>query len=137
MTYDSDRGGFEDTLTLVLFIFTCLGTITWLLEVIHLTCIRPDQSWAWLQLLILLVEDIPQVVVTLLIQDRFDSISTLGLFNITTSLYSLFIRLTGELFVNYCYCCERIDIPVDEEEGKVAFYNNGRDSQRKKALEGM
>lgn len=133
-----ERGGFDDTLTLVLGIFTFLGTLTWLLEVFHLTCIRPNAAWPWLQILILLVEDIPQVVITYIIRDPFDNITPLGLFNITTSLYSLFIRLTGELFVNYCYCFERIrapdpsmDIYVDEEEPRVAKYKGGRNGSRK------
>jgi hypothetical protein len=112
VTFD-DRGGFDDSLTLVLFIFTCLGSITWLLEIVHVAFIRPSGSWAWLPILILILEDIPQVVITLIIQDRFGGISSLGLFNIMTSLYSLAIRLFGELFVNYCYCCERMSLPED------------------------
>ena len=116
-TYNGDRGGFDDNLTLVLFIFSCLGSITWLLELIQLSCVRPEYSWTWLQLLIISVEDIPQVIITLLLNNSFTNLSGISIFNLMTSLYSLGIRLAGELFLNACYCCERTDggLPDDVE----------------------
>ena len=118
-TYNGERGGFEDSLTLLLFIFSCLGSVTWLLELTQLACVRPEYSWTWLQFLIIVVEDIPQVIITLLLQDRFSNLSNLGLFNIMTSLYSLGIRLAGELFLNCCYCCERTDNEEDVERAYI------------------
>lgn len=113
-TYQGDRGGFEDNLTYYLFIFCILGSVTWSLELIQLSCVRPEFTWTWLSIFILLVEDIPQLVLTLLIQDRFSNLSNYGLFNIMTSLYSVGIRLAGEMFMNCCYCCEKVE--EDEEE---------------------
>jgi len=110
--YTGDRGGMEDSLTYLLFIFCCLGTLTWLLELIQLAFVQPKHSWTWLQFLIIVLEDVPQMIITSLINGRFQDLTTLGLFNILTSLYSMGIRLAGELFMNCCYCCERVD---DEE----------------------
>lgn len=121
VTYTGERGGFNDRLTFVLFIFCCLGSIAWSLELIQLSCVRHNFSWTWLPLLILCVEDIPQIVITLMVTGRFSNASNLGLFNITTSLYSMMIRVCGELFMNCCYCCERVE---GEGEGEVAKRNN-------------
>ena len=120
VTYNGGRGGFSDRLTFLLFVFCCLGSITWLLEIVQLSCARGNFRWTWLPLLILCVEDIPQLILTLMINDRFSNVSNLGLFNIMTSLYSMMIRVAGELFMNCCYCCQRVE---DEEEETERKYN--------------
>ena len=120
VVYKGERGGFDDRLTLLLFTFCCLGSVTWLLELIQLTCAGRNFSWTWLPLLILCVEDIPQLIITLLISDRFTNMSSLGLFNIMTSLYSMMIRVAGELFMNCCYCCQKIEEDEGDGEGEAA-----------------
>lgn len=120
MTYN-DRSGFDDQLVLLLFIFCCLGSLTWLLQLIQISCLRGDGSWAWLQILILVVEDIPQLVLTLLINGWSSNLTNLGLFNIMTSFYSLLIRIAGELFMDCCYCCERVDDGVSKQQ---LFYSD-------------
>lgn len=113
VTYNGERGGFEDQLTFVLFIFCCLGTLTWMPELIQLSCVSPKQNWQWLPIMILLVEHVPQVVITLTLNASFSDITNLGIFNLMTSLYSVLIRVAGELFMNCFYCCERV---VEESE---------------------
>jgi len=119
-TFNGERGGFSDTLTLALFVFSVLGSVTWLLEFYQVAFARPDQSWKWLQLMILIVEDLPQMVITSLIVGRFSNLTSVSLFNLMTSFYSLMIRMAGELFLNWCYCCEKIhpDFAADLENAK-------------------
>jgi hypothetical protein len=114
--YNGDRGGFEDQLTFLLFIFCCLGSLTWLLELVQISCVR-DTEWGWLPPLIIIVEDIPQLILTVLIinGDDLSNMSSIGVFNLMTSLYSLMIRIAGELFMNCCFCLERV--PKDVEHG--------------------
>ncbi|CAB9511487.1 expressed unknown protein [Seminavis robusta] len=120
----------QDPLILALFIFSCLGSFTWLLELVNLASVRRT-DWVWLPVAILVLEDIPQVVLTLFLQtrqNRFDNISNLGLFNVMTSLYSLSIRLASEVFLNSCYGCERMEPDEtatgddDEDIEKVVYW---------------
>jgi hypothetical protein len=116
--YNGDRGGFEDQLTFLLFIFCCLGSITWLLELVQISCVR-HTDWGWLPPLIIIVEDIPQLVITALISGNPSNWTGIGVFNLMTSLYSLMIRIAGELFMNCCYCIERV--ANDVEHGQLTL----------------
>lgn len=106
----------SNSLLFWLFIFCCAGTFTWFLELVQVAFVRPDKGWIWLPTFIILIEDIPQVVLTVLIRGGITNLSSLGVFNVMTSLYSLSIRVAGELFMHCCYCCEPVDGGNDEEK---------------------
>jgi len=59
-----------------------------------------------LALFTIIFEDVPQVVLTLLITKRFEGEQTpLSAFNIATSVYSALIKIGGPVFLDSCYCC--------------------------------
>ena len=60
-----------------------------------------------LALFTILFEDVPQIVLTLLISKRFEGeeLTPLSAFNIATSVYSALIKVSGPIFLNSCYCC--------------------------------
>lgn len=97
--------GTYSRLTLFLLVFCGLGTISYLLE-LYQTVRRPDNPIKWLALFTILFEDVPQVVLTLLITKRFEGEQTpLSAFNIATSVYSALIKIGGPVFLDSCYCC--------------------------------
>mmetsp|Transcript_2150 Transcript_2150/g.5057 ORF Transcript_2150/g.5057 Transcript_2150/m.5057 type:complete len:200 (-) Transcript_2150:129-728(-) len=111
-------GGMYARATLALCFFTVLGSISYLL-VLYQTVFKV-QPISWLSLYTIVCEDVPQILLTLVLSGVFDSYNTkpspLAAFNIATSVYSALIKLSGELFVNYCYCCS-FDLSSDEEAG--------------------
>ena len=128
-----------NAILLGLFVSCCLASVTWMMSLVKLSCTRAeDYEWKWLPILILMVEDIPQVVLTFLLQaqqGRFDQISNLGIFNIMTSIYSLSIRMASQICLNCFYGCERVDDDNDNNDDdhmesgtndRVAYYSGSR-----------
>ena len=75
----------------------------------------PD-SFVWLAPFTIFFEDVPQVLLSLVLSKVFEQdLTTLAAFNISTSVYSALMKVSGELFVNNCYCC-RFTLPDDKEE---------------------
>ena len=65
----------------------------------------------------ILFEDVPQVLLSLFLSFEFGVDPTpLAAFNIATSVYSALIKVSGELFVNYCYSCKFIPPEEDDVE---------------------
>ena len=84
---------------------------------LHLHKLRntlPDTIY-WLAPFTILLEDVPQILLTVFLSKPFEAdLEPLAAFNIATSVYSALIKVTGEVFVNYCYCC-KFTPPVDED----------------------
>ena len=110
-------GGLYARATLALLVFCVLGTVSYLLELYQTVCKFPD-TIKWLPVFTILCEDVPQVILSLVLSGAFQStdLDALTAFNIATSVYSALIKISGEVFVNYCYCC-KFTPPDDDEEG--------------------
>ncbi|KAL7461259.1 hypothetical protein ACHAXS_001680 [Conticribra weissflogii] len=111
--YGADMNeGLESQATLALFVFCVIGSISYLLEIYQLVFKYPA-TFEWLPLFTILGEDVPQILLTLVLTKAFENPTPLAAFNIATSVYSAFIKVSGELFLNHCYCCRFI--PPDED----------------------
>jgi len=108
-------GGMYARATLALFFFCILGTCSYIL-VLYQTVFK-TQPISWLSFYTIICEDVPQILLTLVLSGVFNGFKTnptpLATFNIATSVYSALIKISGELFVNYCYCCS-FDSSSDE-----------------------
>ena len=112
-----------DPKLLALYAFTIAGTATWILQVFKTVCIDTNpkvraqrRCWDFVPLLVLLCEDVPQIALTWTISRSFINASGLAVFNITTSIYSLFIQSMGECFMKVNCCCVMTEDDKDEEE---------------------
>lgn len=88
--------------TLALGIFCVIGSISYLLELYQMVFKYPA-TFEWLPLFTILGEDVPQIVLSLVLGKAFEGeLTALTAFNIATSVYSAFIKIGGELFLNNC-----------------------------------
>ena len=108
--------------TLMLLVFCAIGTLSYLLE-LYQAIFKYPQTFKWLAPFTILLEDVPQIILSILLSREFDSVSSfisdatpLTVFNISTSLYSALIKISGEVFVNYCYCCKFIPPDTDDDD---------------------
>eukprot|EP00581_Thalassiosira_minuscula_P002726 CAMPEP_0183748630 /NCGR_PEP_ID=MMETSP0737-20130205/67867_1 /TAXON_ID=385413 /ORGANISM="Thalassiosira miniscula, Strain CCMP1093" /LENGTH=197 /DNA_ID=CAMNT_0025984367 /DNA_START=404 /DNA_END=997 /DNA_ORIENTATION=+ len=106
--------------TLALLVFCVLGSVSYLLE-LYQTVFKYPETFKWLGALTILFEDVPQILLTLILSNRLASYKAdptpLAAFNIATSVYSAMIKVSGEVFVNYCYCCRYTATDADDEDG--------------------
>jgi len=106
---DYVNGGMYTRATIALLLFSVAGTISYLAE-LYQAVFKYPQSFQWLSLFTILFEDVPQVLLSLLLNGKFNqdltTLDPLASFNIATSLYSALMKVSGELFVNHCYCCK-------------------------------
>ncbi|KAL7534764.1 hypothetical protein ACHAWF_006506 [Thalassiosira exigua] len=113
------NGGFYARSTFALLICCILGTVSYLLE-LYQTVFKYPATIKWLAVFTILFEDAPQVVLSLLLSGAFESYkadaSPLAAFNIATSVYSALIKVSGEVFVNYCYCCQFTPSEDDDDD---------------------
>jgi len=156
----------DDNYVLALLVFCGMGTLTWFLEIYNVAWREPREEmakarstdenkettgyyacggrsfWLFLPLLVLLVEDVPQVVMTWLLQGTLLNLSGLAAFNITTSIYSIVIKIGREFFVNFYCCCDLKEITFDQDDGgdeeagdagsgsRVALFGGGRSKKQ-------
>lgn len=111
-------GGMYARATLALVVFCVLGTISYLLELYQTVFKYPD-TFKWLGTFTIFFEDVPQILLSIILSGAFqnlegDDLTALTMFNIATSFYSAAIKVSSEMFVNYCYCCRFVP-PVEEE----------------------
>ena len=107
-------GGMYARATLALLVFAGIGTLSYLME-LYQTVFRYPDTIHWLAPMTILLEDVPQILLTVFLSKPFEAdLEPLAAFNIATSVYSALIKVTGEVCVNYCYCCKFIP-PVDED----------------------
>lgn len=108
--------------TLALLVFTVLGTVSYLFE-LYETVFKYPETFKWLRVFTIMFEDVPQILLSLLLSGVFGIYQTdptpLAAFNIATSVYSAMIKLSGEVFVNYCYCCSFTAADADDEDRYV------------------
>ena len=116
-----------DPTLFALYVFTIAGTVTWALQVFKTVCIDTNSKqqmqrrcWDFVPLLVLICEDIPQIALTWIISSSFLDASGLAVFNLTTSIYSLFIQFFGECFLKVNGCCVMTE---DDEDGHDADYD--------------
>lgn len=103
---DYVNGGIHARATLALVVFSFMGTISYLAELYQVVFKYPD-TIKWLALFTILLEDVPQVLLSLVLSKAFEQeLTPLAVFNISTSCYSALMKISGELFVNYFYCCK-------------------------------
>ena len=101
--------------TLALGVFCIIGSISYLLELYQLVFKYPA-TFEWLPMFTILGEDIPQIALSLVLGKAFEGeVTALAAFNISTSVYSALIKISGELFLNHCYCCKFVP-PEDDED---------------------
>ena len=116
--------------TLALLVFCGLGSISYLLELYQTVFKFPD-TIKWLPVFTILCEDVPQIVLSLILSGAFESFATnlnaLTAFNIATSVYSALIKISGEVFVNYCYCCQFTPPDDDDDDGDGEYIEAGND----------
>lgn len=102
-------GGMYARATLALLIFCVLASISYLLE-LYQTVFKYPATFAWLPAFTIFFEDVPQILLSLILSGALDvdptEITPLAAFNISTSVYSALIKVSGEMFVNSCYCCK-------------------------------
>lgn len=117
------NGDMYSRATMALLVFSIAGTVSYLLELYQIVFKYPD-TIKWLGPFTIMCEDVPQILLTLFLSGRIqsfkDNATPIAAFNIATSVYSALIKVSGEVFVNYCYCCrfEQPDVEerfVDEE----------------------
>jgi len=105
--------------TLALLVFCVLATISYMLE-LYQTVFKYPETFKWLAVFTIFFEDVPQVLLSLFLSRAFDSYETdpspLAAFNIATSVYSALIKISGQVFVNYCFCCSFTAADADDED---------------------
>ncbi len=107
--------------TLALFFFTVMGTLSYLVE-LYQTVFRHKEPFTWLPLFTVVFEDAPQILLSMVLSGTFDkqtSMYTLeppAAFNIATSVYSALMKVSDELFLNYCYCCKFQAVGEEDED---------------------
>ena len=118
-----------DPKLLALYAFTIAGTVTWTLQVFKTVCIDTNRKlrtqrrcWDFVPLLVLLCEDVPQIALTWTVSRSFVNASGLAVFNITTSIYSLFIQFLGECFLKMNCCCVMTEDDEDDVEQDESLY---------------
>lgn len=114
----SSEGGLYAHATLALFVCCILGSISYLLELYQSVFKYPD-TIRWLATFTIFCEDVPQIILSVFLSGALGTdLTPLAAFNISTSVYSALIKVSGEMFVNYCYCC-KFTPPEDEDEDEV------------------
>lgn len=110
-------GGMYAQATLALLVFCVLGTISYILE-LYQTVFKYPETFKWLGVFTIVCEDVPQILLSLFLARPLDAdLTPLTAFNISTSVYSALIKISGEVFVNYCYCCKFTPPEPEDEEG--------------------
>ena len=75
---------------------------------------------SWLAGFTIVCEDVPQILLSLVLSKAFvtdlTELTPLTAFNIATSVYSALIKVSGEVFVNYCYCCKFTPPDGDDDD---------------------
>jgi hypothetical protein len=119
---DYVNGGMYARATLALLVFSVMGTISYLAE-LYQAVFKYPQTFQWLSLFTILLEDVPQVLLSLVLSGNFEqdltTLEPLAAFNISTSVYSALMKVSGELFVNHCYCCKFEPTGKEDEEEDV------------------
>ena len=100
-----------------------MGTISYLVE-LYQAVFKYPESFQWLSLFTIMLEDVPQILLSLVLSGVFEqdltTLEPLAAFNISTSVYSAVMKVSGELFVNHCYCCKfETDGEVDETSAEL------------------
>lgn len=114
----SSEGGLYANATLALFVCCILGSISYLLELYQTVFKYPD-TIRWLATFTIFCEDVPQIILSVFLSGALGTdLTPLAAFNISTSVYSALIKVSGEMFVNYCYCC-KFTPPEDDDEDEV------------------
>ena len=112
------NGGMYARATLALIVFSGMGTISYLAE-LYQAVFKYPESFQWLSLFTIMLEDVPQILLSLVLSGVFEqdltTLEPLAAFNISTSVYSALMKVSGELFVNHCYCC-KFETDGEEEE---------------------
>mmetsp|Transcript_33572 Transcript_33572/g.81177 ORF Transcript_33572/g.81177 Transcript_33572/m.81177 type:complete len:216 (+) Transcript_33572:290-937(+) len=112
-------GGTYARATLALLLFCILGSISYLLE-LYQTVFKYPATFAWLPAFTIFFEDVPQILLSLILSGALDvdpaELTPSAAFNISTSVYSALIKVSGEVFVNYFYCCKFVPPREEEEE---------------------
>mmetsp|Transcript_2157 Transcript_2157/g.4616 ORF Transcript_2157/g.4616 Transcript_2157/m.4616 type:complete len:193 (-) Transcript_2157:199-777(-) len=116
-------GGMYARATLALLVFCVLGSISYLLE-LYQTVFKYPATFQWLAVFTIFCEDVPQILLSLVLSRSFDAdLTPLAAFNIATSVYSALIKVSGEVFVNYFYCCKFTPPDADDEDRYVEAGN--------------
>ncbi|KAL7535070.1 hypothetical protein ACHAXR_006248 [Thalassiosira sp. AJA248-18] len=105
-----NKDGGNATATWALLVFCVLGTVSYLAELYQTVFKYPD-TFKWLGPFTIVFEDVPQILLSLFLSGAFDladgaELAPLAAFNISTSVYHALMKISGEVFVNYCYCCK-------------------------------
>lgn len=112
-------GGMHARTTLALMVFCCLASVSYLLELYQSVFRHPD-TFKWLPAFVTLFEDVPQILLSLVLSGALSDYEVdptpLAAFNIATSLYRAMIKVTTQVFVNFCYCCTFTEADADEED---------------------
>ena len=96
-------GGMYSVTTLALLVSTVMGSISYLAELYQVVILFPA-TFQWLPLFTILLEDVPQIILSLVLSQSFSADATpLVAFNIATSLYSALIKISGELVRFFLY----------------------------------
>ena len=112
-------GGMQARATLALMVCCCLASVSYLLELYQSVFRHPD-AFKWLPAFVTFFEDIPQILLSLVLSGALSDYAVdptpLAAFNIATSLYRAMIKVTTQVFVNFCYCCTFTEAEADEED---------------------
>ncbi|KAL7496888.1 hypothetical protein ACHAWT_004995 [Skeletonema menzelii] len=115
------NGGMYARATLALLVFSGMGTISYMAE-LYQSVFKYPESFQWLSLFTIMLEDVPQILLSLVLSGAFEqdltTLEPLAAFNISTSVYSALMKVSGELFVNHCYCC-KFEANGGEDEASV------------------
>lgn len=117
-------GGTYSRATLALLVFCVLGTISYVLELYQIVFKYPE-TIRWLAPFTIFCEDVPQIILSIILSKPFEAadLTPLAAFNIATSVYSALIKVSGEVFVNYCYCCKFTPQDADDEDRYIEVGN--------------
>ena len=123
---DYVNGGMYARATVALLAFSVTGTISYLAE-LYQAVFKYPESFQWLSLFTILLEDVPQILLSMVLSGVFEGVFEEGMatleplaaFNISTSMYSALMKVSGELFVNHCYCCKFEPTGKEEKDEEV------------------
>jgi len=129
-------GGFYAKATLALLAFCILASMSYVLELYQTVFKYPD-TFRWLAVFTIFFEDVPQVLLSLILSGSFDAVAEnptpLAAFNISTSVYHALVKVSGQVFLNSCYCCTFTAEDADryfEAPGGDVEMNDGRRSDK-------
>mmetsp|Transcript_26945 Transcript_26945/g.58010 ORF Transcript_26945/g.58010 Transcript_26945/m.58010 type:complete len:192 (+) Transcript_26945:119-694(+) len=103
--------------TLALLVVCVCGSLLYLIELFQ-TVFKYPETFKWLSVATIFFEDVPQIFLSLMLSGAFSALASnptpLATFNIATSVYHALIKVSGQMFVNYCFCCSFTEADSDQ-----------------------